>query len=458
MLDSGDVQKVNYIVNELIKKWWESSPYYKAGTNGPYSPSVLVNKLNEEIEQLKTKINTPQSSRTADSSTLLKEIEQQKTQLSVQNKDIDQLKYTLNMLEQSLEAADSSILSNDIAPSSKIPDYSALSHDIEPLKKTVEGFVSELSALREEVADLKRQLSELQSPLQIPESATSLGVIKHTDNTSDERRLSALENEIEQLKRPLSIQQHSLHELGALKQTLEKFAKNTSEHENQLSLQSNSIEQVKKTLNEIRPLKQTLEDLLKKTKDNENRLSEQLSSQNNQIGQLGTQLNTQEQSLKEIGYLKTLLSDQSNEISQLKTQLGSLQQSLKTADYSASSKKAEQQNTDQIIEAFNQWAQNPEQVLPAQFSYAEGDLKLREKQTIQVSSITSALWITNKGGHTKYLFPNPNAIDQLSGKTDYLYTITGNRRARGQNKVMIDTACIIREEGWIEYKGALSLV
>jgi hypothetical protein len=156
------------------------------------------------------------------------------------------------------------------------------------------------------------------------------------------------------------------------------------------------------------------------------------------------------------------LSALRKEIEQLKKQLNQ-QQPLKMSDYSTPLKVNNQQNTtsssfDKTVEAFNAWAKNPVSFLPSQFNYAEGDLKLREKQNIQFSSAKNATWIINKSGPIKYLFPNPNAIDQVGGKIDALYTVTGNRRARGQNKVNIQNACVIREDGWIEYKGALSLV
>ncbi|MDR1459353.1 MAG: hypothetical protein LBI60_03990 [Bacteroidales bacterium] len=154
------------------------------------------------------------------------------------------------------------------------------------------------------------------------------------------------------------------------------------------------------------------------------------------------------------------LSLLNEEIKQIKRQLGTQQQSLRTYDSPSSVSKQSivSPSFDQTIESFNAWAKYPGQSLPSQFQYAEGDLTLREKQDIRFSSTNNATWIINKSGPAKYLFPNPNAIDQIGGKIDILYSVTGNRRARGQNKVNIQKACVIMEDGWIEYKGELSLI
>ena len=113
---------------------------------------------------------------------------------------------------------------------------------------------------------------------------------------------------------------------------------------------------------------------------------------------------------------------------------------------------------DNIIEMFNQWARDPLIKLPPTFFYyVDGELKLREKQKT-VPGNSFSLWIMNKTGTRKYLFPNPDAIDQIGGDIDVIYTVNGIRRARGQNKVAIQKACEIKEDGWIEYKGTLNLL
>jgi hypothetical protein len=111
-----------------------------------------------------------------------------------------------------------------------------------------------------------------------------------------------------------------------------------------------------------------------------------------------------------------------------------------------------------IIEAFNDWARDPQSSMPSKFRYADGELKLREKQTINNTGNKNSLWILYESEQVKFLFPNPNAIDQIGGDVDTLYTVTGTRKARGQNRVFIQKACEIKKDGWIEYKGALNLL
>jgi hypothetical protein len=115
------------------------------------------------------------------------------------------------------------------------------------------------------------------------------------------------------------------------------------------------------------------------------------------------------------------------------------------------------------MEKFNNWAANPKVQLPSQFSYAEGELKLREKQKIKNvytsdPAANDSAWITGKSGPTWYLFPNPNAIDELGGNVDDIYYVNGTRRAKGQNKIKIIEACTLKDENWIEYKGTLNLI
>jgi len=114
--------------------------------------------------------------------------------------------------------------------------------------------------------------------------------------------------------------------------------------------------------------------------------------------------------------------------------------------------------SDNIIKIFNDWASELKTNLSSQFFYADGELKLREKQNITRTDNNKSLWIINKSGNIKYLFPNPNAIDEIGGNIDTVYTVTGTRKAKGQNRVNILKACEINDDGWIEYKGELTLL
>jgi hypothetical protein len=207
-------------------------------------------------------------------------------------------------------------------------------------------------------------------------------------------------------------------------------------------LEQNQSQNITKT--EIqRVVLQTIENFMKKM-----RYSYYFQNHDSRLARLENEFAIENKKLKE-------------ELDFLKKQM-SVQQTPKSFDSSNAQKINAQQSivlssSDQIVDVFNAWAKNPKTSLPPQFCYAEGGLKLREKQEIKYSSADNALWIVNSSGSTKYLFPNPNLIDQIGGDIDVLYSVTGTRRARGQNKVNIQKACVIMEDGWIEYKGALSL-
>jgi len=110
-----------------------------------------------------------------------------------------------------------------------------------------------------------------------------------------------------------------------------------------------------------------------------------------------------------------------------------------------------------VVEIFNEWARDPKIALPSLFKYADGKLDLREKQAIDNGNFNS-LWIVNKTGQKKYVFPNPKIIEQIAGDIDAIYTVNGTRKAKGQNKIIILDACELRDDGWIEYKGKLDLI
>jgi regulator of replication initiation timing len=114
--------------------------------------------------------------------------------------------------------------------------------------------------------------------------------------------------------------------------------------------------------------------------------------------------------------------------------------------------------SDNTIEIFNNWAKEPKTRMPLQFAFADGELKLREKQNINETGNNNSLWIINKSGTMKYLFPNPNVIDEIGGNIDTIYTVTGTRKAKGQNRINVLKACEIKDDGWIEYKGELNLL
>jgi hypothetical protein len=119
--------------------------------------------------------------------------------------------------------------------------------------------------------------------------------------------------------------------------------------------------------------------------------------------------------------------------------------------------RKEQVESDSVA-AFNQWAQNPHLPLPQYFTYvANVKLEFRIKQEFTDTG-TETDWIRNTIGERKFLLPNPNKIDSLSGPVDKLYKVAGIRKGKGANSVKVTNACQIKEGNFIEYQGELTLV
>jgi len=110
------------------------------------------------------------------------------------------------------------------------------------------------------------------------------------------------------------------------------------------------------------------------------------------------------------------------------------------------------------VAVYNNWAKNPSLSLPQYFTYVKiPKLDFRTKQEFSDTNIETD-WIRNTVGEKKYLFPNPNKIDSLSGSVDKLYKVVGIRKSLGANSVKITNACQIKEGNFIEYQGELTLI
>jgi len=110
------------------------------------------------------------------------------------------------------------------------------------------------------------------------------------------------------------------------------------------------------------------------------------------------------------------------------------------------------------VAVYNNWAKNPTLSLPQYFTYVKiPKLDFRTKQEFSDTN-TETDWIRNTVGEKKYLFPNPNKIDSLSGSVDKLYKVVGMRKSLGANSVKITNACQIKEGNFIEYQGELVLM
>jgi regulator of replication initiation timing len=231
-----------------------------------------------------------------------------------------------------------------------------------------------------------------------------------------------------------------------------------------------------KSLERITALEKSIKELISFV-NNDQKSLERITALEKSIKEIIPFVNNMNNELISIDDVRDLISEETEslvreneilmkDIEQLKRQLR-IEQTTKP-DVSPSVSKTNNQKSsasssfDQIIEEFNAWAKNPSIRLPSKFYYAEGDMKLRKNCMLEVSSSSDATWIVNRNGTSKYLFPNPNVIDQLGGKIDVLYKINGNRRAKGQNRVNIQKACNIVDDGngcgWVEYRGELNLI
>jgi hypothetical protein len=109
------------------------------------------------------------------------------------------------------------------------------------------------------------------------------------------------------------------------------------------------------------------------------------------------------------------------------------------------------------VEAYNEWAAKPVSHLPAAFTYLEGDMRMREEQNLKPTA-NESMWITNKYGSQKYLFPNPNLFDQMTDLKDIYKMDLSKLKAKGQNRIKIIKACEMSDKGFISYGGELELL
>jgi peptidoglycan hydrolase CwlO-like protein len=151
---------------------------------------------------------------------------------------------------------------------------------------------------------------------------------------------------------------------------------------------------------------------------------------------------------KEMADFKQRIKSTSDTVSLLRTDIDKNREKLA---------RKELVENDPVV-VFNQWAQNPHLPLPQYFTYVTNvKLEFRTKQDFSDTN-TETDWIRNTVGEKKYLFPNPNKIDNLSGPIDKLYKVVGTRKVKGANSVKVTSACQIKEGNFIEYQGELLLM
>jgi len=194
-------------------------------------------------------------------------------------------------------------------------------------------------------------------------------------------------------------------------------------------------------LSEINTLKNTLEDVQYQMKKLDDKINHQSENSSHFQGDLAS-------FQADMASLRQTIKSSNDEISSLRSVVEKNREKLA---------RKEQVENDPV-HAFNQWAQNPNLPFPEYFTYVtDVKLEFRTKQEF-TDTQTETEWIRNTIGEKKYLFPNPNKIDNLSGPIDKLYKVAGTRKAKGSNSVKISNACQIKEGNFIEYQGELLLL
>lgn len=158
----------------------------------------------------------------------------------------------------------------------------------------------------------------------------------------------------------------------------------------------------------------------------------------------------------------TELKNVEQALAKIETRLEKVETSIKYSEKRAPeplpiSPPAQAPSTLSHIEAYNAWAANPLSRLPVAFTYLEGDMRMREEQNLKPAA-NESMWITNKYGSQKYLFPNPNLFDQMTDLKDIYKMDLSKLKAKGQNRIKIIKACEMSDKGFISYGGELELL
>jgi hypothetical protein len=111
-----------------------------------------------------------------------------------------------------------------------------------------------------------------------------------------------------------------------------------------------------------------------------------------------------------------------------------------------------------VTEAFNSWADDPLGPLPTEaFYFIVGEMNIRTKRQI-MESAKETMWITNRTGMKKYLFPNPNLFNQRTNILELYKMDQSKLKGKGQNRIKIITPCEMTKDGFVEFPGELELL
>lgn len=110
-----------------------------------------------------------------------------------------------------------------------------------------------------------------------------------------------------------------------------------------------------------------------------------------------------------------------------------------------------------LVQKFNAWAEYSAAALSGDFMFLAGDIKVRAALNLTESAAPSE-WITNRTGAKKYLFPNPQFLDDRSNITAFYENGIGFTKPKGQNKIRIIKPCEIENSNFISYPGKLQIL
>ena len=113
--------------------------------------------------------------------------------------------------------------------------------------------------------------------------------------------------------------------------------------------------------------------------------------------------------------------------------------------------------TDNVINSFNNWASYPSSNLPGEFTYVTGDFRIRTDRQEFTETREETKWIINRRGTKTYLLPNPNSFNQMTNLDLYEMDLS-MLKEKGKNKIKIITACEISSSGFIEFPGKLQIL
>ena len=113
---------------------------------------------------------------------------------------------------------------------------------------------------------------------------------------------------------------------------------------------------------------------------------------------------------------------------------------------------------EEILDKYNTWAAQPAAILPSVFYYLKTDMTIRTSQNIDDESSSPTKWITNRIGEKKFLFPNPNSLDDRTDITSlYTYDLA-LLKPKGQNRIKIISPCEMMNNGFIQLPGEFQLI